>query len=269
LRVNYKDLLVVFCFIIFVLSLLVLANSSETPIDIKILSIENLNGNLVINTSFNYAGNNTPYVGSIAIRGLDTSNNPSTQSWGYTSDGLNTFTILNRQIQDFSELTVFAEPLEDNNLTYFSNTTFVSPLNNTTVSQNITENGDNTTVNVNVSNVTENSSIPVIIISNDTNSTVIISTDGNGSGLGSITINNTDNIQTVVPGKITGGDPKNPSSYTGFKTMKSSVYHNKAVNNGSNDGVGMRECGTPIDDFLLLIGIVIVLIIFGGRQDGG
>jgi hypothetical protein len=271
LRVNYKDLLVAFCFIIFVLSLLVLTNSTDSnSVIVKILSVENVGNNLEVNASFMYL-NNSPYTGSVALKSTAPPGfQPSTQSWAYIpSDGLNSFVIQNRQLQDFDSITIYAEPAEQYNTTLLFNSTWDSPLDNTTVNQTVNQSADNTTVDVEV-NSSSNSSIPVIIISNDTNSTIIINTNSSGSGSGSITINDSSDVQTVVPGVVTGGDPNNPSSYTGYKSVKSPVYHSDKALNGSNqDGVSMLNCGLPIDDFLLLCCVIIVFVLIIGRREGG
>jgi hypothetical protein len=257
LKVNYKDLLVAFCFIVLLLGVLVLANSSDIPIDIKILSIENVGDNLEVNTSFIYS-NGTPYTGSVALKSTAPPGfQPSTQDWEYIpSDGLKTFLIQNRQISDFDSITIYAEPAEQYNTSWYYNTIWNSPLDNTTVNQTINQGSNNTTIDVNI-NTTSNSSIPVIIISNNTNTSIIINTSSTGTGNSSITINDTDNIQTIINGKITSGTPNNPDSYKGYKSVKSPVYHNNKHNNvNNNTGVGMRNCN--IDPVVLLI----IMLIF-------
>jgi hypothetical protein len=213
--------------------------------------------------------NGTPYTGSVALKSTAPPGfQPSTQDWEYIGEtGLKSFVIQNRQLQDFDSITVYAEPAEQYNTTWLGNSTWNSPLDNTTVNQTINETGNNTTVDVEV-NSSVNSSIPVIIISNDTNSTIIVNTNSSGSGSGSITINGTGDVQTIVHGVVTGGDPNNPSSYTGYKSVKSPVHHSNKDLNGYQDGVSMLNCGFPLDGFLLLCCVAIVIILIIGKRDG-
>lgn len=242
-------------------------NADSNTVNVVINSIENVGNNLEVNATFTYL-NGAPYTGSVALKSTSPPGfSPSTQDWEYIpSNGLKTFLIQNRQLQDYDSITVYAEPLENNNASWYANSSWDSPLDNTTVNQSINQSGDNTTVDVDV-NSSANSSIPIIIISNDTNSTIIINTDESGSGSGSITVNNTDNIQTVVPGKVTGGSAKYPSSYTGYKSVKSPVHNSNHNIKASESGVPMKNCGIDIIFPLFIVLFVISVFIWFKVRD--
>jgi hypothetical protein len=242
---------------------------ADDPVIVTITSIENVGNNLEVNATFKYL-NDTPYTGSVALKSTAPPGfSPSTQDWEYIpSDGNKTFLILNRQLQDYDSITVYAEPWEQYNASWYGNDTWDSPLNNTTVNQSVdTDTNGSVVVNVNITNATDNSTVPVIVVTNSsdggsTSDIVNISTDLTGSGSGQIVIPNLDNntsydIQTIVNGSVTGGTSTDIKSYTGYKSVKAPV-HSKVKSN-VNQAVPMQASGFP-----LMATIFSMFLILGG-----
>jgi hypothetical protein len=265
MRFNSKIVLLLLVGLFVGVSSLAFISSADQKVIVNITSIQNVGNNLEVNASFTYE-NGTHYVGSVALKSTAPPGyQPSTQDWEYIPDsGNKTFLIQNRGLQDYDSITVYAEPWEQYNASWYGNDTWGSPLDNTTVNQSISNNSNgsvdvnvdvNVTPNNNVTNTTNVTNVTVnVVVTNSTsvvnNNTIIIPIT-NGSGSGQITINNLsngDSVQTTVPGSFDNNsyDPYHPENpITGYKSVSNTIK-NDIVSPVNYVGVPMQPTAFPL-----------------------
>jgi hypothetical protein len=246
--------------------------SADQPIIVKILDVKNVGDNLEVDASF-FNQDGSPYTGNIALKSTAPPGfQPSAQSWGYTNEGYFNFTILNRQISDYDSITIFTEPCEQNNDTYFED--WISSLDNTTVDQAITNNSDGgVDVNVNISGISNDTTdIPIVVNTNNSESNNssninVPIVNGTGSIVVPIDNSNLDNgtsIQVIINGKSNGNFK---DGFTGYKSSKSKPYIHIINNHLNSNSVGLLKTGNYIPGILVILMILVIIVTVSKRKD--
>jgi hypothetical protein len=253
--------------------------NADEPVTVTITDIRENGTDLIVDGTF-YINNNssTPYTGNVALYSTcPPGYQPGTVSWnwiGPTQSGNVSFVIKDRSIADYDSITIMTEPDTQFNDSWNATNPWVSPLDNTTVNQSITNNSDGgIDLNVTVSNISNDTDIPIVVVKNDSegsNSTNISVPIVNGTGSIVIPINNSNlnngtSIQVIVNGKSNGNFA---DGFTGYKSSKSKPYIHIINNRHSNNhSVGLLKTGNYIPGILVLLMILVIIVTLSKRKD--